>query len=522
MTADAGPMKDRRNGEVRAPVVLAHSPAFRIGAVEVRPATREVIGPESREVIEPRIMQVLVALHDAGGEIVSREDLTHCCWEGRVVGDDAINRVISRIRKVAETVGGGAFKVETITKVGYRLVTGDGLAEAPRAAGVRPSPTLSRRALIGGGAAAAALSVAGAGWWWLGRGPAVSAEARATFDRAVDLFMNGEGEQATALFQRAADLAPGWAEPWGHLAMLLELSRINQEPRQADLVVARARAAADRALELDPRNGAALTARGLSLPVFGDWLNAETAFREALEADPAEIIARDYLSRVLDQVGRVREALSLVEPYRETFERMPGYQFRKAVMLWSIGRLGEAEQVIDAAMQRWPRVYTIWFSRYWLYVRTGRPQQALDMAARLPRPSNIPPWNFELNDLNARAILTRAPADIERAVRENRKASAQAAGFCENAIHLASQLGLLDEAYALADAYYFGRGFQVAASRFLIEDRTYTPNYRRLTAFLFTPSCAPFRADPRFRRLVEETGLAAYWRRTGTRADIMA
>jgi tetratricopeptide (TPR) repeat protein len=338
----------------------------------------------------------------------------------------------------------------------------------------------------------------------------------------MDQFVHGKPEDALAQFQRAADLAPNWAQPWGYVAMLLELSRINEEPQAADLLVARARAAADRALELDPRNGAALTARALAMPIYGDWLNAEIAYREALEAEPDQIIARDHLARLLEQVGRLREALELPRPYAETFDQMAGYQFRKVVKLWSLDRLDEAEQVMDRAMRLWPRVYTIWFSRYWLYVRSGRPQLALDMSARLPRPEEIPAWNFELNDLNARAVLTRAPADVERAIAANREAAPRGAGFCENAIHLASQVGQLDEAFALAEAYYFGRGFQVGSSRFLIPHRTYTPTYRRLTGFLFNPSCAPMRRDPRFTQLTEETGLAAYWRRSGTRPDVLA
>ena len=74
-------------------------------------------------------MQVLVALFRAGA-IVTREELTQRCWDGRVVGDDSINRVLSRIRHIAADFGQGSFSVETITKVGYRLnVAGAGSSE---------------------------------------------------------------------------------------------------------------------------------------------------------------------------------------------------------------------------------------------------------------------------------------------------------------------------------------------------------------------------------------------------------
>src|SRR5688572_32258056 len=102
------------------PVELAHIPPFRIASMEVRPASREVVRGSRREILEPKVMQVLVTLASVRGEIMSRDDLIAACWEGRAVSDDAINRVLSRLRALARTFG--AFQVETITKVGYRLV----------------------------------------------------------------------------------------------------------------------------------------------------------------------------------------------------------------------------------------------------------------------------------------------------------------------------------------------------------------------------------------------------------------
>lgn len=103
-------------------VTLARAPVFRLGALEVRPPTREVVGTNCRDVLEPRVMQVLVVLAQANGDVVTRDDLMLRCWEGRVVGDDALNRVIGKIRRLAERPGSG-FALETIRKVGYRLTT---------------------------------------------------------------------------------------------------------------------------------------------------------------------------------------------------------------------------------------------------------------------------------------------------------------------------------------------------------------------------------------------------------------
>src|SRR5215472_14925587 len=88
-------------------VRLAEEGAFRIGSLEARPSTREILGAAGRrEVIEPRVMEVLVALARRRGEVVSRDELIAACWSGRIVGEDSIQRCIGAIRRLAQTYGG--------------------------------------------------------------------------------------------------------------------------------------------------------------------------------------------------------------------------------------------------------------------------------------------------------------------------------------------------------------------------------------------------------------------------------
>ncbi len=127
-------------------VNLARVPPFRLGALEVSPATRQLARGERRETLEPRMMQVLVALWRAGGAVVTRDDLIASCWDGRIVGDNAIHRTISRLRDVGGTIGAGCFRLETVSKVGYRLI-----ADPVHATDVAPGglpPTRSRRLAI--------------------------------------------------------------------------------------------------------------------------------------------------------------------------------------------------------------------------------------------------------------------------------------------------------------------------------------------------------------------------------------
>lgn len=193
---------------------LAREPVFRLGAIEVRPATREIVHPGGRETVEPRVMSVLVRFAQAGGQVVTRDDLITACWEGRVVSDDAINRVISRVRKLADLTGGRDFSLETITKVGYRLVV-SGAADAPvlpatagdAQASPAPAPAVAsvlsgvrRYWLVAAGAVVAGLLGAWA-FWGMNRAPEWNPDPSAPLTLAVLPFDNlgSDGDDALAI-----------------------------------------------------------------------------------------------------------------------------------------------------------------------------------------------------------------------------------------------------------------------------------------------------------------------------------
>ncbi|WP_246328815.1 winged helix-turn-helix domain-containing protein [Brevundimonas lenta] len=96
----------------------------------LRPSLCEAEAHGDAQHIEPRVALVLVALAKAEGSVLSRDDLIARCWDGVIVGDDAINRIIGKIRRLAEGFEAG-FAIETVPRVGYRLVRTKAMSPAP-------------------------------------------------------------------------------------------------------------------------------------------------------------------------------------------------------------------------------------------------------------------------------------------------------------------------------------------------------------------------------------------------------
>lgn len=102
----------------------------------VRPALNRIERGGIVHQIEPRIMRVLVCLAKRPGEVVPRTHLLNTVWPDALLEGDPVNRAISDLRKVFKDDARRPVFIETIRKVGYRLiapvsmahVSSDGLA----------------------------------------------------------------------------------------------------------------------------------------------------------------------------------------------------------------------------------------------------------------------------------------------------------------------------------------------------------------------------------------------------------
>jgi len=72
--------------------------------------------------LEPKIMQVLVCLAQNNGNVVRKEEFLTDIWEGVNVTQHVLTRTISEIRRVVGDDPQNPRFIQTIPKIGYRLI----------------------------------------------------------------------------------------------------------------------------------------------------------------------------------------------------------------------------------------------------------------------------------------------------------------------------------------------------------------------------------------------------------------
>lgn len=122
--------------------------AFSLGGARVEPARNVIIVGERIIRLEPKVMDVLVALAEAGGGVVPRELLIERIWNVEFGGDESVSRAVSLLRKALKDAGLGDGAIETVTKRGYRLAIAPSIDAEPATA--RPPGAAAPPARSGG------------------------------------------------------------------------------------------------------------------------------------------------------------------------------------------------------------------------------------------------------------------------------------------------------------------------------------------------------------------------------------
>jgi DNA-binding winged helix-turn-helix (wHTH) protein/TolB-like protein len=174
---------------------LARETDFKLGSLRVRPARCEVESNGVRQTLQRRVMQVLVALAQARGSVVSQDDLVIRCWRGLSVSDDAIYRCISKLRKLAADYP-DSYAIEAIAGVGYRL-TSPGHVELGEVAESRKPRRLQFLAFMALAAVGALVLLGSVFWNGHGSAPGGSRPVRVTV-QPFDTLSNSEDVRSLA------------------------------------------------------------------------------------------------------------------------------------------------------------------------------------------------------------------------------------------------------------------------------------------------------------------------------------
>ena len=95
---------------------------LRVGEWLVDPATNEISRGSERVHLEPKAVDLLLALARRADQVVSREELLSQVWSGVVVGDDVLTQAVIKLRKALGDASGELRYIQTIPKRGYRLI----------------------------------------------------------------------------------------------------------------------------------------------------------------------------------------------------------------------------------------------------------------------------------------------------------------------------------------------------------------------------------------------------------------
>jgi tetratricopeptide (TPR) repeat protein len=279
--------------------------------------------------------------------------------------------------------------------------------------------------------------------------------------------------------------------------VLAELPR-NERPQ----AVAEARRAADRALALAPEFG----------DTYATWclLHSETRFAECedqmrkgnrIDADAAYL--RGFLADFLRNAGGLDEAAELS---RLSYAHDPYDFFKIATMLRTsefAGDSQDARELYQQAVRWYPEKKFMFFrNRLWGLIARGDSGSIQRLEKELGEA--LPP---AYRGSGVLAVNWKSAPAVRQACRGAE--SFENFIFTARCMLVLAKLGDEDAAYAIAEKLFPPRvGRTPAETERIWLDNPEGPPFEMITA----PAAAPMRRDPRYMKLVERTGLLAYWR----------
>jgi hypothetical protein len=184
----------------------------------------------------------------------------------------------------------------------------------------------------------------------------------------------------------------------------------------------------------------------------------------------------------------------------------------RALKLWILGKVREADNVIDRVRSMWPDYSFGNYARFNIYALTGRPQAARAILDTVPGLTAKESRRKALD-----ALESRSPSAIEKARAACVDQARRSPPLANDMVMMLCALGLKETAFEVTEGFLLWRGRFVSMDP--ANSKAADDYNRRMTQWLFTPPVAIMWADPRFAKLCDEFGLTAYWRARGVKPD---
>jgi TolB-like protein/cytochrome c-type biogenesis protein CcmH/NrfG len=174
--------------------------------------------------------------------------------------------------------------------------------------------------------------------------PAWAGLSWAIFRQIANGYVPGGLAEAMAAARKAAELDPTLADAYNRIAVI---------KMTADFDWAGARAALDRALQLDPRNANTLFMSAHLAMTVGNTEDTLAQFREVLELDPLNLLYRRYVARVLYFAGRLTEAEAMIRQVLAMSPSFPAAHYELGRILLARGQIPAAAAEFEAEQSSW-------------------------------------------------------------------------------------------------------------------------------------------------------------------------
>ena len=140
--------------------------------------------------------------------------------------------------------------------------------------------------------------------------PSIDADAHDAYLRGRYFFNKQDFTRSVEYFEKAIALDPNYASAYAGYAAALDAETTFGLGLPGDLMP-KALAAAQRAIQLDPRNGGAFTELGSIQTIYSwDWTAAEQNLTRGIALNPNDSIAEFKYAMFLDAVGRPQDAVT--------------------------------------------------------------------------------------------------------------------------------------------------------------------------------------------------------------------